>query len=262
MKLVGAKLEAMLKIMEIITSSCSYMIIKDGTIRQLGNNKRCIFECDLKPLLEEGENLNLIIQNVNLFYSFIDLYCKQKDEVSIKKIRDIYTLIAGESETIIPNTLEKYANQTNTFLTTDELNERTKLNKRIMIGGGELSKKYSARIVHHAKNMSSQNLNITYTKEKIDLSLTMADKNSPVVAKITKFNNLEPEIIGTAQFTITPMVPCPDPMDLEFMVDNDKTNSFMKIHSKLCDNPNVDFTIWNVSTFKTDNMDEFDNMLK
>ena len=247
MKMKGEKFASFLKVMEIVGSGCDYLVIQKGKVRQLGNNKRNIFEVDLSELFEGEEELDIVIPNVLQKYQLIEPLYKQGCEITLTSSETGYTIKDEYSYIKIPNTLMKYVEQTNPILGDEEYRKRIGLKEKIDVAVGEIPKMIMDRISSFSRALSSRTLNVLFKENEVFLELSVADKNSPTLANVLKFKNTSEEVRGRAEFKLDPIMACPPPVDVEFMVRKDQKYATMKLETMISEEPMVTFTLWCLS---------------
>lgn len=262
MNLSGKTFTAFLKMLEIVSTGCDYLDIENNRIRQLGNNKRNIFEVDLSPLFEDqDETLNMVMHNVTQKLQLLDTMHKQQCDVRIVQEQDGYVIHDDQTYIRNPGIMKKYV--TNSFLSDKEYNKRIGTDNRTeVIEGAELSKILMDRMASMSRALSSKKLNVVYEKDEVTLELKVSDSNSPTTVDLVKFGEVENSVEGTAKFNIEPIVVCQPPLYLDLDVRDDLEFAYMRAEFMLCTDPDVTFTLWNLSNLvRESDEDDFSGMV-
>lgn len=254
MKLSGERFQSFLKVMEIVGTSCNYLIIEDSKVRQLSSSRRSIFEMNLSPLFE-GEIMSFVIPNVVQKFQLLSVLSKQQSEVSlsIDPNKGSYTFQDEVSKITIPNPLIEYVEKANEFLKEEDFNKLITANDPEELLSDSLDKLMMTRLSSFARAMSTTRLYASFMEEgKVFLEINTSgyeDSKTNISVKSYPIDS-ESKISGKAYFDLEPIVSCLDPLGLSILVQSNKKRCLGHFSTTLLKDPEVILNIWGLSEIK------------
>lgn len=172
--------------LSILKDICNDVDIVEGVIRQRSNDKSCIIEIDMTPLLQQGNlPITQIKQKLDLFKIF------SGEEITVDMNESRYVLLDQYSSISFLNPNHDYID--NKFMDLDELNSMFTLSEENLILETTLTSEISERIKTITNSFNTSTLEVEFNGEtaQIICSTQAADQKAIVKKDIVTNSNID-----------------------------------------------------------------------
>lgn len=205
------------KLMEIIAAlskQCTDVTIKESCIRQVTDNKKCVYEVDLSDII--GDNIEILFPNSASKVDLFEPYKKQKVDVTIQITENngntYYHFSDTSSKITLPRAIEQYMG--NQYHAPDELRNKLKKDEDNIYFTMSLGKNFIDRIVTFSRVANCQDICIKFNGDTADIKTATQSRSdgsastsgsSGIIAKITTIN-LDQTLEGMVYVSIDPFL--------------------------------------------------------
>lgn len=218
-KLNAVDFSLILKTINTIKDEFSSLVIKNGIICGMSDNKQCIYKISLQDVMGEEQ---MSFSNTSNKLKLLDVLTKQKNDVSIDSNEENISFIEESGSTI------QFRNMDDTYISDiymeeDSFNSTMKLDtfdKLIEFNLEGISEKISK----FSDSLSCQGVTFVFEKEKVDILMRSMDNSNNVLITVHSIEGddvIDKSIKGKAGFSVQPFI---DLYNSTCIIYNDKEN--------------------------------------